>query len=459
MFTPVSRALVMIAVGSLAARAQAPRLAFPEPSADITLARDVQFGADGSVALRMDVYQLPRVAGRPRPALVFFNRANGAADRQSPLYVGWARTAASRDLIGIVPDLRSGSEAQHFQTLIEYLTRHGGDIGVDTAAIAVYAASGNVASALPLLEDPRQTAIKAVVIYYGTASITTFRRDLPVLYVRAGLDRPNVNQEILTLASRAISQNAPVTLLNHATGYHGFELFNDDDATHDLIARTLMFVIHATRPGYRAALVGGLPEAAAAGSMQTGAYHDAVSLYAEMVRHRPDDARLRLWYGEALLADRQFATACTLFDSLKTSNLGPRDLGVPASRACAQAGNADAAIAWIASIPGDFDQRTLRATPPLPLFNRAAIFARSFLGDSRRLSNAAFVDVLPCLASSSADASCPDRRRAGCKVCATNRRTRARTRNSEPSPQREVVRRRRIRGRGSEREQAPEPSA
>ena len=69
--------------------------------------------------------------------------------------------------------------------------------------------------------------------------------------------------------------------------------------------------------------------------MRTGAYHDAVSLYAEMVRLRPDDARLRLSYGEALLGDRQFAIACTLFDSLTSSNLGPRDLGVPASHACA----------------------------------------------------------------------------------------------------------------------------
>ena len=262
-----------------------------------------------------------------------------------------------------MPDLRTGHEAPDFQKLVDYLTGHGSDIGIDTAAIAVYAASGNVATAFPLVEDPRQTAIKAAVIYYGAAPISTFRRDLPVLYVRAGLDRPNVNEEIVTLASRAISQNAPVTLLNHPTGYHGFELFNDDDATHDVISQTIMFVIHATWPGYRAALAGGLKEATAAGSMQTGAYKDAAGLYADLVRNRPNDARLRLSYGEALLADRQFALACTLFDSLKGKNLGPRDLGVPASRACAQAGNADAAIAWIASIPTQFRPSNLASDP------------------------------------------------------------------------------------------------
>jgi dienelactone hydrolase len=372
MFAAVSRALMLTTVGSLAALAQATHLAFPVPLPDVAVASDVRFGTVGGVPLMMDVYQRPREAGKLRAALVFFNRASGAPDRQSPLYVGWARSAASRDLAGIVPDLRSGSEARDFEALIEYLTRHGGDIGVDTAAIAVYAASGNVATAFPLLEDPRQTAIKAAVIYYGTAPITTFRRDLPVLYVRAGLDRPNVNEEILTLASRAITQNAPVTLLNHATGYHGFELFNDDDATHDVISRTLTFVVHATWAGYRSALALGLPEAAAAGTMETGDYHDAASLYANLVRNRRDDARLRLAYGEALLADHQFATACTLLDSLKGKSLGARDLAVPASRACAQAGKGDAAIAWIASIPEQFRPMSLASDPAF-----AAIQARS----------------------------------------------------------------------------------
>ena len=378
MSAPIRRALLLIVVSTCSASAQSPHLAFPEIAPDVAVARDVQFGSDAGVPLQMDVYQRPRVAGKQRPAFVFFNRASGAAERQSPLYVGWARTSASRDLVGIVPDLRSGSEAHDFQTLLEYLTRHGTEIGVDTAAIAVYAASGNVSTAFPLLEDPGQTAVKAAVIYYGTAPITTFRRDLPVLYVRAGLDRPNVNEEIVSLASRAISQNAPVTLLNHPTGYHGFEIFNDDDATHDVIARTLMFVIHATWPGYRAALAAGLPEASAAGSMQTGAYHDAATRYADLTRHRPDDARLRLSYGEALLADHQFGIACALFDSLKGKSLGPRDLGIPASRACAQAGKPDAAIAWIASIPVQFRPTSLASDPAFTAIQSRSDFRALF---------------------------------------------------------------------------------
>ena len=225
---------------------------------------------------------------------------------------------------------------------------------MDPDAIAVYAGSGNVNTAFPLLQDPRQTAIKAAVMYYGSAVVSDFRRDLPVLYVRAGLDRPALNRDITELASRAISQNAPVTLLNHPTGHHAFEAFDDDDATREIIDRTLDFVKRATAQPYQAAMRKALPEATAAASMVVGNYAQAAKQYAELVAARPDDARMRLAYGEALLGDAQYATACAEFERLKGKGLGPRDLGLPAARACMQKGDADAAIAWLRTIPRQF---------------------------------------------------------------------------------------------------------
>jgi hypothetical protein len=351
-------------IGALAgltsgATAQSPRLAFAPTSPAVHVRTDLPFDTAGGARLAMDVYQLPRTReARARPALIFFNRAVGP-DRRGQLYAGWARTAASQGLVGVVPDLREGTEARDFEALLRYLTIHGPALGIDTAAIAVYAASGNVFTALPLLERPSLTAVHAAVIYYGTAPVTTFRLDLPVLWVRAGLDRPDVNQEIVALAGRAIAQNAPVTLLNHPTGYHGFELFNDDDATRAVIDETLAFVRQATSRSYRRALAGALHEAGAAGAMQTGNYRDAATLYAQLVQSRPNDARLRLSFGESLLGDGRYREACTLFESLKDRGLGYRDLGVPAARACARAGDAEAAIGWLRSIPSRFLPRSL----------------------------------------------------------------------------------------------------
>jgi hypothetical protein len=302
----------------------------------------------------MDVYKPANASTSPVPALIFFNRAIGKdrSEGMNGFYAQWARTAASRGLIGVLPDLRDGSEAADFRLLIKYLGEHGGELGV--GPIAVYAASGNVSAAFPVIEDPSMTSLEAAVIYYGTGRVENFRLDLPVLYVRAGLDRPSLNEAISTIASRAVAQNAPLTLLNYAGGHHGFEALDDNDATRDVIGQTLDFVKRATSPSTHAALQSMLAEAAAAGYVQTGKTKEAADAYAAMVAKRPDNASLRLAYGEALLRDKQFAIACAEFEKLREKPLGPRDRGLPAAEACMLAGDHAKAVGWLNTIPARF---------------------------------------------------------------------------------------------------------
>ena len=344
---------------ALPARAQTFTFALRPGASSVTVTKDVQYGRSDRVVLRMDVYRPSGTSTTRRPALIFFNRATGA-DRSQRFYAAWANAAASRGLVAVLPDLRDGKQPADFQALVAYLTSRGAELGIDREALAVYAGSGNVYTAFPVVEDPTQTAIKAAVMYYGTGPVTEFRRDLPVLFVRAGLDRPDVNKEITALAGLAVSQNAPVTLLNHASGYHAFEMFNDDDATRDVMEQTIAFVRRVTAPGFQAAMRRGIPEATAAAYVQTREFGKAAPVFAELVRERPTDTRLRLSYGEALLGNGQFAEACGQFEQLKGKGLGPRDLGVPAARACMQKGDADAAIAWLKTIPSRFLPRELQ---------------------------------------------------------------------------------------------------
>jgi dienelactone hydrolase len=344
---------VCVAASASAQNPEPLPFALKPARAPVAVTKNVTYGQSGTVTLRMDVYRPSGAGTRVGPALIFFNRATGA-DRSQAFYEAWARAAASRGVVAVLPDLRDGTQAADFQALMTHLAARGAQVGVDPDAIAVYAGSGNVYTALPIVEDPKQTAIKAAVMYYGTAPIAEFRRDLPLLYVRAGLDRPDVNRNITALASLAVSQNAPVTLLNHASGYHAFEMFNDDEATRDVMEQTIAFVRHATAAQYQVALRRGIPEATAAAYVQTRDFANAASIYADLVKARPDDYRLRLSYGEALLGASQYAAACAEFEKLKGKPLGPRDLGLPAARACVQKGDADAAIAWLKSIPSRF---------------------------------------------------------------------------------------------------------
>lgn len=322
------------------------------PASEVAVTKDVQYGRADTLVLRMDVYR-PGGGASALPTLIFFNRALGAS-RSGEFYSAWARAAASRGLVAILPDLRGGNEAADFQQLITHLTTNGAAVGVDREAIAVYAGSGNVFAAFPVVEDPKMTAVKAAVMYYGSARVTQYRLDLPVLFVRAGLDRPDLNRDITAMASAAVTQNAPLTLLNHPGGYHAFEIANNDDATRDVMEQTIAWVKRVTARTYLSAVQSGVVEATAAGQVLSGNFSQAAATYATLVASRPDDARLRLSYGEALLGAQQFAAACAELEKLKGKGLGPRDLGLPAARACMQKGDPDAAIAWLKTIPTRF---------------------------------------------------------------------------------------------------------
>ena len=345
--------LAGVTAGSSAQAQQLPAFKYPEPAAATYRAIiDVQYGTAGADALKMDVYR-PARGGRA-PTLILFNQASGA-QRANSFYVAWARIAASKGITAIVPDLRGPTLVQDFVALLQYLGRNPAeDTGIDPTAVAVYAGSGNVSSALPIIQDPRSTQIKSAVMYYGAAEVKAFRPDLPVLFVRAGLDRPALNRHMDGLVAKALSENAPVRVLNHAGGRHAFEIFNDDEATRRVIDDTLAFVKETTSAGYQTAIRQGLAEATAAGHVTSGRTKEAAAAYASLVQGRPDDATLRLAYGEALLGSGDFATACAEFEKLKGKGLGYRDLGLPAARACLQKGDAEAAIAWLKSIPQRF---------------------------------------------------------------------------------------------------------
>jgi dienelactone hydrolase len=358
--------LAIILLSGAVAAAQERSFFYPQPAASsFTVLRDQAYGD-----LKMDVFR-PANATAPAPVLIVFNTVAGV-ERGQPFFRAWAEIAASKGLVAIMPDLRAATLAQDFDALLAHLTANAASFGGDRDRIAVYAGSGNVYRGLPLFVDPRRTAIKAMVLYYGSADVKTFRGDVPTLFVRAGLDRPSVNRAMTDLITLAQTQNAPVSVVNYPGGHHAFEMIDDEPATRDVIDATLDFVVRSTSPAYQASIRRGLPEATAAAHVAAGDFAAASTAYADLVKSKPDDVRLRLSYGEALLGASQFAAACSVFDQLKGRGLGPRDLGLPAARACLQKGDADAAIGWLRSIPAQYRPRDIETDPTFaPLSDRA----------------------------------------------------------------------------------------
>jgi hypothetical protein len=371
--------MVLMALAVPGFGADAQRFAVAVDTSSVRIEMNIEYAQSDTTRLRMDVYSPKSGPRTGRPAFIIFNRATGAM-RSAFFPASWARFAAARGLVAILPDLRDGREAPDFRLLVNNVVTRAAELGIDPNAIAVYAGSGNVSAAFPAVEDPAMTAVRTAVMYYGSAQISAFRLDLPVLLVRAGLDRPALNNEMVAIAALAITQNAPVTMLNHPTGYHAFEIANDDDATRDAMEQTVAFVKRTVAPGYQSALRAGRAEASAAGLVLSGKFAEAASIYRDMLAARPDDSRLRLAYGEALLGASQFAAACDEFDKLKGKGLGARDLGLPAARACVQKGDAETAVNWLKSIPARFLPTAVRDEPVFASIRSRPDFVALFAG-------------------------------------------------------------------------------
>jgi len=350
-------AILVVLLTSIACRAQEVRFVYPVPApSDFTERKNLVYKQTGETGLSLDLFLPTRSASsKPLPVFVIFNGFGGSFMRTSPQSLGWAKAATAHGFAAITAETTPEHAAEDFDALAFYLRQHAGDLRIDPERLVVIAWSGNVSAGLPAVEDPQRKVIKAAVIYYGWADVPQVRLDLPVLFVRAGLDQPLTNQSVDKGIAAGIAANAPWTVLNYPGGHHGFDVLDDNDLSREVIEETFHFAQLAISDSHQFSLNAGLVEASAAGAMFTGNFAKAAALYRELVATHPQDARLLLAYGNALSGAKRYKQARAQFDRAKAiGGLGARDLGLPAAKACALDNDAEAAMAWLKTIPPQF---------------------------------------------------------------------------------------------------------
>ena len=167
--------------------------------------------------------------------------------------------------------------------LMDHVRQQAGPLGIDLGRMGIWASSGNVSLALSLLMQQERVGLRCAAFCYGymldldgsTAvaegcrtfrfanpnagrSIDDLRRDLPLFLARAGknVEIPRLNESLDRFVSAALARNLPITLANHATGPHAFDLFDDSPASREVIRLILNFlrlhlltqVVDATQP-------------------------------------------------------------------------------------------------------------------------------------------------------------------------------------------------------------------
>ena len=372
--------LVFFVLLASIACSQEMRFVYPVPSPTCFTKRNLVYKQAGQIGLSLDLFlPTPSVRSKPSPLFIIFNGFGGGFMRTSAQSQGWAKAATAHGFAAITAETTAEHVAEDFDSLAFYLRQHAAALHIDTERLVVIAWSGNVSAGLPAVEDPQRKAIKAALIYYGSADVSKVRLDLPVLFVRAGLDQPLTNQSFDRRIAAGIAANAPWTVLNYPGGHHGFDVLDDNDLSREIIEETFRFAQLAISSSHQSALQGGLAEATAAGAMFTENFARAAALYHELVAVHPQDARLLLAYGNALTGAKQYKEARAQFDLAKAiGGLGQRDLGLPAAKACALDHDPEAALAWLKTIPPQFLPASIQSDPDFASLKDRADFQALF---------------------------------------------------------------------------------
>jgi len=239
---------------------------------DVVVRRDVAYQLGTDTPSTMDLYYPPlATTGARLPAVVFVSggtdagmkKALGCTFRTMASTTSWARLAAVSGIVGIA---YSNREAADVHVVIRHARHHAEQLGLDSSRIGVWASSGNVPMALSVLMKDRELAC-AVLMYgymldwpgstlvadtlknWGFAnpaagtSIDKLPAAVPLFIARAGLDHfPHLNTALDKFVADALARNMPLTVVNHATGRHAFDILEDTDAARAVVAQALRFL-------------------------------------------------------------------------------------------------------------------------------------------------------------------------------------------------------------------------
>ena len=344
-----------------ASLAQTPRLAYHMPAADsVRVITSQPYG----IATKYDLYLPPGPTdGKVRPIVVMFNGGGGAARAQS-LNVAWAREIAGIGLAAVTYDGDSAGAVANFNALTRELSRVKSTHSIDPDRIAIWAGSGNASPALSVASDSTRRTIRALVLYYGAGATTSFRRDLPIQIVRAGMDQPGLMREIDAFVARALAANAPISVVNHPSGEHPFEE-SASRAGASVVESTLAFLYHMVAANHVADIVAEIRRAEAGAAAYSGDWPRAARAFQALSDASPNDAELQRKLGDARLAGGEFNAAAAAY--LRSRALGHwrrRDIQIGLIAAYAQRGQREKAFAELDDFPASLDRVRLIATHP-----------------------------------------------------------------------------------------------
>jgi dipeptidyl aminopeptidase/acylaminoacyl peptidase len=256
-----------------------------------TVQKNITYKTVDRLDLQLDVYSpTPMQSGQRLPAVLFIH-GDGTPEqlkdiKDSGQYVGWGQLVAASGLIAVTFNHRSSMTlldihgiTSDIADLIAYVRLNSETLNIDADKLALWVCSTGAPYALKVALDEAPTYIRCSACYYGVTDLRVFyenqarppsQRDseptlpllsdekfaefsasthlhnkagsiAPLLIARAGLDQRELNRYLDRFVIEAITLNAPLTVLNHTTGHHNFDILDDNERSREIIKATLEF--------------------------------------------------------------------------------------------------------------------------------------------------------------------------------------------------------------------------
>ncbi len=245
---------------------------------EVRVKRDVVYKTAAGAELKMDVYLPPNLPkGEKRGAVFFIHGGTPLENRPKDwgVFGSWGKLIGASGMVGVVFTHRMGFPKPEMvlaesdlTDAINYVRSNADALNVDKDRIALVAFSaGGPLLSVPMRETP--PFIRGLVAFYsfldiqqsemhrrgvGDAEILKKYSPLfylapnaarlpPILIARAGLDQiPGLNTAADRFITEALSKNAPIEVMNHPAGIHGFDNQTNDARSKEIIRRTLDFL-------------------------------------------------------------------------------------------------------------------------------------------------------------------------------------------------------------------------
>jgi hypothetical protein len=224
----------------------------------VEVRREQRYGDGGT----FDLYVATGSAPAPTVLFVygFPDQRFAQGLRQMGAYTSWGRLIAASGMNAIAYSYRE--PVTDLAALLAHLRQNAGVLGLDATRLGIWAASGNVPTALNLLMTQPPDTFRAAALLFGYMlevpeaaqrfgfgvpargrKIDDLPRAVPLLVVRAGQDQtPLLNVSLDAFVNAALARDLPLTLINQFGAPHSFDLFDDSDASRSTIRRILSFL-------------------------------------------------------------------------------------------------------------------------------------------------------------------------------------------------------------------------